>query len=150
MVFQHKRKGSVPEGFENDLINAMEKASIAAAEEMRRVIETDQLTDASQARGGGRTATYTMLDAVQSAEVDSTASDKSFRTSFGWSTADRRANSDRIAGGVHEESGSPVKSYFDLQDWGFKDRAENPVAGMHATEAGRAKFKEVMREQWQH
>jgi len=150
MVFQHKRKGNVEENLHDKLVDAMEKASIAAAEEMRRVIETDRKTKASRERGGGRTVTYTKLDAVQSAEVDSSASDKSFRTSFGWSTADRRANSDRIAGGVHGESGSPVKSYFDLQDWGFKDRAEKPVAGMHAVEAGRAKFKEVMRQEWQH
>jgi len=139
MVFQHKRKGNVEENLHDKLVDAMEKASIAAAEEMRRVIETDRKTKASRERGGGRTVTYTMLDAVQSAEVDSSASDKSFRTSFGWSTSDRLANSDRITGGPG------IKSYFDLQDLGFQG-----VPGMHAVEAGRAKFKEVMRREWQH
>lgn len=122
-----------------------------AADAMREVIATDMLTDASKARGGGRIETQTMLDAVQSTPVETSESGKSYKAQFGWSTADRRRNSDRIQGGTHDEEGREVKSYFDLQDWGFNQEGSGrkPVLGMHSQELARRKYREAMKREWQ-
>lgn len=145
MGFEFKRYNSksVEDGIRRKLRTAMNAATEEAADAMRDVITSDMLTKASRERGGGRVDTGKMLSGVKTAKVRITDSGKSYQTFWGWSTGDRKANSARIQGGIHEESGQEVKSYFDLQDWGFQG-----VPGMHSQEAARRKFKEAMRREW--
>ena len=91
----------------------------------------------------GRVETGDMLDSVKSAKVKITKSGKSYQSSFGWSTPDRHAHSERMSA-----KNDQYKSYYDLQDLGFTTASGTPVPAMHATEAGRRKFKEVMAELW--
>lgn len=148
MGFEFKRYNSksVEDGVRRKLRNAMNVATEEAADAMREVIATDMLTDASRKRGGGRKESGDMLADVKSSKVRITDSGKSYQSFWGWSTADRKAHSDRILGGVHDDSGKEVKSYYDLQDWGFQ--ARQYVPGMHSQEAARRKYREVMKREW--
>lgn len=145
MPFRGKRYNSaeVKDGVRRKVRSSLNEASAAAAEEMREVISTDMLTRASAGRGGGRVETGDMLDDVQSTKTQITASGKSYRTFFGWTTQDRHAHSDRMT-----EKNNEYKSYYDLQDKGFTHVSGTVIAGMHAVEAGQRKFKEVMSRSW--
>jgi len=145
MPFPRKAYNSqqVKDGLRRKVTNAMNAATEAAAEEMRQIISSDMLTRASAERGGGRVETGDMLDSVKSAKVKITKSGKSYQSSFGWSTPDRHAHSERMSA-----KNDQYKSYYDLQDLGFTTASGTPVPAMHATEAGRRKFKEVMAELW--
>ena len=145
MGFEFKRYNSktVTDGVRRKIRNSMNVATEEAADAMREVIATDMLTDASRERGGGRIETNDMLAGVKSTKVRITDSGKSYQSFWGWTTADRRAHSDRILGGVHDDSGKEVKSYYDLQDWGFQN-----VPGMHSQEIARRKYREAMKREW--
>lgn len=145
MPFNRKAYDSktVKDGLRRKVRNAMSAAAEAAADEMRHVIETDTLTRASAERGGGRIETGDMLESVQSTKARISESGKSYQTFFGWSTPDRRSHSDRMT-----DTNAQYKSYFDLQDKGFTHVAGTQIPGMHAEEAGKRKFREVMEEQW--
>jgi hypothetical protein len=162
MPFQRKAYNSaqVKDGLRRKVRDAMSAAAEAAADEMREVISSDMLTEASRARGGGRVKTGDMLNAVQSRKTRISDSGKSYQAFFGWSTESRRSHSKRIQGGKHFANGKEVKSYFDLQNWGFRlDPTIEPdgggyrmrhrfVVGMGAGEAGLRKYKEVMAQEW--
>ena len=145
MPFNRKAYDSktVKDGLRRKVRGAMNAAAEAAAEEMRQIIETDTLTRASAERGGGRIETGDMLESVQSTKAQISESGKSYQNFFGWSTADRHAHSERMA-----DKNNQYKSYFDLQDLGFTHASGTQIPGMHATEAGRRKYREVMEEQW--
>lgn len=145
MPFNRKAYDSkaVKDGLRRKVRNAMSAAAEAATEEMRHIIETDMLTRASAERGGGRIETGEMLESVQSTKARISESGKSYQTFFGWSTPDRHAHSERMTA-----KNADYKSYFDLQDKGFTHASGTVILGMHAEEAGKRKFQEVMAREW--
>lgn len=145
MGFERKAYNSktVKDGLRRKIRAAMDVAAQEAAASMRETISTDTKTKASLERGGGRIRTKTMLNAVKNTKPRISESGKSYLVFWGWSTADRNANSDRMTEKDHR-----YKSYFDLQDWGFTHTSGSIIEGMHAQEAAKRRFKEVMRREW--
>jgi hypothetical protein len=154
MGFQFKRYDSsqVTDGVRRKLTNAMTQAAHEAASEMRVVIATDTLTKRSSARGGGRIETGAMVNAVESRPAKKSASGKSYTAFFGWSTQSRRANPPNAPQSVAPSRPGgekiDVKSYFDLQEWGFETSSGTVVKGMRAHEAARRRYKEVLEAEW--
>lgn len=142
MPFQHKRRGAILDGMRRKLRSAMDIAAEEATAEMRRVITSSEV-ERPTSKGPGRSDTGDMLDAVTRGKVKITATGKSYQVFWGWPLSERKSHSDRMT-----ETNREYLSYFDLQDLGFDHLSAGPIPGMHAVEAGRMKFQEVMRREW--